>query len=442
MNKKHTEEKNLTSFDRSFSSNIFFSEPDKYKLLEKVSHSSDKIINLGTNLSYSPLGFFKKSLSINIKNFNRILKFDKIKKTITVEAGLTIVELLNFTLKHNLWIPQIPGYPTISIGGAIAVNAHGKSCAVHGTIRNSIKNIFLFHKIHGWLNLSENENKEIFDLSIGGLGLTGTIVSVTFNLTDIESTNFITQKKKVNSIKESKKFILEDSKDLAYIYTWNRADNLKSFGKGLVYKNVSDKTSNVFKNFKKIKNKFGPFVFPLWNRYTLNIINSLYLKINQLSKTEQRDNFLNVIFPFYGKESYFNFFGKKGFIESQLLIHEKNFDSFIDEFKSLFKKYEPTITLLSLKNMSGKQKFLRFEDDKICLTFDYINNKKNMIFMSKIDSLYSKYEILPSIIKDSRISKETFRDSYKKEFIQFKDKLTSFDKKRVYQSEISNRLEI
>ena len=442
MIKKHTEEKNLTSFDRSFSSNIFFSEPDKYKLLEEVSHSSDKIINLGTNLSYSPLGFFKNSLSINIKNFNRILKFDKIKKTITVEAGLTLIELLNFTLKHNLWIPQIPGYPTISIGGAIAVNAHGKSCAVHGTIRNSIKNIFLFHKIHGWLNLSENENKEIFDLSIGGLGLTGTIVSVTFNLTNIESTNFITQKKKVNSIKESKKFILEDSKDLAYIYTWNRADNLKSFGKGLVYKNVSDKTSNVFKNFKKIKNKFRPFVFPLWNRYTLNIINSLYLKINQLSKTEQRDNFLNVIFPFYGKESYFNFFGKKGFIESQLLIHEKNFDSFIDEFKSLFKKYEPTITLLSLKNMSGKQKFLRFEDDKICLTFDYINNKKNMIFMSKIDSLYPKYEILPSIIKDSRISKETFRDSYKKEFIQFKDKLTSFDKKRVYQSEISNRLEI
>ena len=156
MNKKHTEEKNLTSFDRSFSSNIFFSEPDKYKLLEKVTHSSDKIINLGNNLSYSPLGFFKNSLSINIKNFNRILKFDKIKKTITVEAGLTLIELLNFTLKHNLWIPQIPGYPTISIGGAIAVNAHGKSCAVHGTIRNSIKNIFLFHKIHGWLNLSEN----------------------------------------------------------------------------------------------------------------------------------------------------------------------------------------------------------------------------------------------------------------------------------------------
>ena len=56
--------------------------------------------------------------------------------------------------------------------------------------------------------------------------------------------------------------------------------------------------------------------------------------------------------------------------------------------------------------MSGQQKYLRFEDNKVCLTFDYINTKKNLIFMSKIDDLYSKYQILPSIVKDSRISKE------------------------------------
>ena len=53
-------------------------------------------------------------------------------------------------------------------------------------------------------------------------------------------------------------------------------------------------------------------------------------------------------------------------------------NSFIEEFKNLFEKFEPTITLFSLKNMSGKQKFLRFEDNKICLTFDYVNTKKNL----------------------------------------------------------------
>ena len=44
------------------------------------------------------------------------------------------------------------------------------------------------------MTLSENENKEIFDLTIGGLGLTGTIVSITLNLKEIDNTQFITKK--------------------------------------------------------------------------------------------------------------------------------------------------------------------------------------------------------------------------------------------------------
>ena len=62
-------------------------------------------------------------------------------KTITVEAGIKISELLQFTLKNKLWIPQIPGYPSITLGGIVATNAHGKSSAFHGTIRQQIKEI-------------------------------------------------------------------------------------------------------------------------------------------------------------------------------------------------------------------------------------------------------------------------------------------------------------
>ena len=53
--------------------------------------------------------FFKKSISISLNRFNRILNFDLKQKMITVEAGITLAELLNFTLKNNLWIPQLQG---------------------------------------------------------------------------------------------------------------------------------------------------------------------------------------------------------------------------------------------------------------------------------------------------------------------------------------------
>ena len=443
MKTQFIDKKSFSSFDKSFSCNLNYAIPDKYKLLEELSNKNEKIINFGSNLSYSPLGFLKNGISLNIQKFNRVLEFDKTKKIINVEAGISLVELLNFTLKQNLWIPQLPGYPTITVGGAVASNAHGKSCATHGTIRKSIKKILLFHKKHGWLNLSEDENKEIFELTIGGIGLTGTIVSVTLQLQEIESSKFLTKKEIVKNVSECKKLIKENNKD-CFIYSWNRADNLNSFGKGFVFKNQiikKKKEIDDFKDFKIMKGRFKPFVFSLWNIYSLKIVNLIYLQITKFSKAEKIEDFLNVIFPFYNKENYFNFFGNKGFIESQLLIHENKLELFLSEYKYLFKKYNPTITLFSLKNMSGEQKLLRFEDDKICLTFDYINDKKNLLFMSKVDELYKKYQILPSIIKDSRIDKKTFYNVYTESY-HFKERLRKFDKDRVYQSEISNRLEI
>ena len=194
MNIKNTESKIFSSFDRSFSDPVFFKKPEKYKEIENLSNIESHMINTGSNLSYCPLSFQKDSLSIILKRFNRIINFDKKNKEITVEAGMTLADFLNFTLKQNLWIPQLPGYPLITLAGAVATNAHGKSCAVHGTIKNSIKNILIFHKTNGWLNLSEEENKEVFDLTVGGLGLTGSIINITFKLSEITSKKFVTKK--------------------------------------------------------------------------------------------------------------------------------------------------------------------------------------------------------------------------------------------------------
>ena len=142
-------------------------------------------------------------------------------------------------------------------------------------------------------------------MTIGGLGLTGTIVSVTLNLTSLENSEFITRKKIVKSIEESKRIILEDSKKLSYVYTWNRADNLKNFGEGIVFQNEVESNSKTFKEFKETKNHFNPSIIPLWNKYSIKLVNSVFLSlINRFSKKEKR-RILLVIFPFYGKRKIF-----------------------------------------------------------------------------------------------------------------------------------------
>ena len=158
-----------------------------------------------------------------------------------------------------------------------------------------------------------------------------------------------------------------------------------------------------------------------------------------MQKNKLNEDLIQVIFPYIGRESYFKLFGPKGFIESQILVSPNNIEIFMDEFLNIFKKHTPVITLFSLKNMQGEHKNLRFEDNSVCISFDFTNTKKNIEFMILVDKLCIKYKAIPSIIKDSRLDKKTVRACYI-QYEDFKDRLKKYDNKRVYQSAISNKL--
>ena len=441
------EKHKLLSFDKSYSTEVYIKNPDKYRQLEIDTLKAENLISRGGGYSYVAASFKKETLSLGMKNFNRILHFDEKRKLIKVESGITIIELLNFTLKFKLWIPQIPGYPHISIGGAIASNVHGKSGRQHGTIRNAIKDVLIFHKNHGWISLSNDENKKVFDLTIGGYGLTGTIVNATLQLIDFEGFDFQTSIKKINSIIETVNYIKNDKEKNNLVYSWNRVvPNSRNFGDGLIFCNkISSK--NREKNLDLIKPREPRFLrslfyFCIWNRFSVKTFNYFYLNYYYfLKRNGYKDDFNNVMFPFLGKEFYFSAFGNTGFLESQILIAYEKVESFIIDFKKLINLHRPIITLFSIKGMSGEQKYLRFEGDMICLTINVARNQKNINFLNELDRLYIKYNVVPSIIKDSRLKKEVFDKCYK--FAnEFREDLRNFDHKRSYRSELSDRLDL
>ena len=437
--------KKIHSLDKNYSAEIFLKKPDKYNEIEKVSLKFDNIITMGSCNSYAPASFKKDSLSIKLTQFNRILEFDEKNKLITVEAGITLSSLFNFTLPHGLWVPQIPGYPTITIGGAIASNSHGKSCGFHGTIKKQIKRIKIFHKIHGWLNLSNDENKDIFDLTIGGFGLTGSIVEVQLKLEQLSGNNFTTRISETNSSKDTVKKMNFDNNREIYCYSWNRTDNLKNFGKGLIFQNEINLDSNnkITKNldFKKTDiNNY--FIASLWNNYSIYFAQSVYQNYFSFFKSKQyKESFQKVIFPFIGKEFYFKSFGRKGFMESQIIVPFDKTEIFIDEVESIYKKHDPLITLYSLKNFKGEKENLRFEDNGICFTFDLVNNSKNQFFLNELDKVCEKHYLTPSIIKDTRLKLETIENCYK-DYNKFKEEIYKFDNKRIYKSALSDKLMI
>jgi hypothetical protein len=99
----------LVSFDGGVRERTVCHRPDRYRLLESDVDSRARIAR-GGGYSYAAASFGGESVTVEMQRFNRILGFDPARRTIEVEAGVTLGELLAVTARAGLWLAVQPGY--------------------------------------------------------------------------------------------------------------------------------------------------------------------------------------------------------------------------------------------------------------------------------------------------------------------------------------------
>ena len=93
---------------------------------------------------------------------------------------------MELIIPHGWFIPTTPGTKYVTIGGMIANNIHGKNTKKN-CIKHYIKKIKLLKINKKIITCSSIKNKKIFDLTVGGFGLTGLIISAEIKLKKISS---------------------------------------------------------------------------------------------------------------------------------------------------------------------------------------------------------------------------------------------------------------
>ncbi len=64
--------------------------------------------------------------AISLSKLNKIIKFDKKRKTVTAQAGISIYELFFYLKEKEHIIFNVPGGKSVSLGGGISGNVHGR----------------------------------------------------------------------------------------------------------------------------------------------------------------------------------------------------------------------------------------------------------------------------------------------------------------------------
>lgn len=123
------------------------------------------------------------TLHLDMRDFDEVIAFDKMKKEITVEPGITWRKIQEYIDVHNLSVSIMQTYANFTVGGSLSVNVHGRYIG-QGSIIHSVKSLKIVLANGDLVHCSPEENADLFYGSIGGYGGLGVIVGATLQLTD------------------------------------------------------------------------------------------------------------------------------------------------------------------------------------------------------------------------------------------------------------------
>ena len=111
-----------------------------------------------------------------------LLELDDATGVARVLAGTSLHELMQVVVPRGWFPPVTPGTRYITIGGAIAADIHGKDHHVGGSFGRHVRSLVLAQPDGTNLTLTPESRPEEFWATVGGMGLTGTILEATIAL--------------------------------------------------------------------------------------------------------------------------------------------------------------------------------------------------------------------------------------------------------------------
>ncbi len=417
--------------------------PDRYAFFRGNVALDQHVIPRGAGLSFCGASFGAGSISVDMTGFDRVLDFDSATGQVRVEAGIALSDLLEMLWRRGRYLPIVPGYGSITVGGCIAADVHGKNPARDGIFSALVVSLRLFHPAHGIVTLSASEAPAVFSATCGGFGLTGIILEAVLRTqalpaSDVESNVF-----HVADAAEAAAKLSEVSSAGDFAHAWlDFAQPHRHFGRGhvtlvrLVSGKASDPVCDLHPPGAGLS-RVGRLPIGLMNRWTIRAINAAYMYRHRRPK--RAEGFAASIFPIHGNELYFTLFGKAGFHEYQAILPAGELAHYVEAMRVAAERFGACVTLGILKLFDGKPTFLRFDGRGVSLAIEVRRDRTSLQFLEALDAALISLGGRPNLIKDSRLPRWVFEETCP-EADRFRHIRREWDRKRLFRSEMSERL--
>ena len=185
----NTASKTLSGWGRYHPKDCAVFRPERNSELKSFLEASgdQSFIPRGLGRSYGDTAVNEAGLVLDMCRLNRMRQFDETTGILDCEGGVSLAEILETFVPRGWFLPVTPGTKFVTVAGAIANDVHGKNHHGDGTFARFVHSLELWTPALGVVTCSPSENCEIFWATVGGIGLTGVILSAKIQLRAVES---------------------------------------------------------------------------------------------------------------------------------------------------------------------------------------------------------------------------------------------------------------
>ncbi|MDZ4364340.1 FAD-binding oxidoreductase [Brevundimonas sp.] len=145
---------------------------------------------MGALRSYGDTPLSRQGAMLDMTGLNRLRAFDPDTGILTADAGVTLSDIMKVFAPRGWFVPVTPGTRYVTLGGAVANDIHGKNHHVAGTFGRHVTGLRLLRSDGAY---DVTPDQPLFAATVGGLGLTGVIETVSLRLERVGSSYLSTE---------------------------------------------------------------------------------------------------------------------------------------------------------------------------------------------------------------------------------------------------------
>ncbi|WP_332031271.1 FAD-binding oxidoreductase, partial [Kaistella sp.] len=383
---------------------------DSIEKIKDFVRNNNEVIARGNGRCYGDASLSEHIFST--KRLNKFISFDRLNGVIECESGVLLSEILEVIVPQGYFLYVTPGTKFISVGGAIASDVHGKNHHAEGCFSEYLETFSLLNENSEVITCSRTQNEDKFWATIGGMGLTGIILSAKFKLKNIETAYIRQESIKAENLDEIFK-LFDESESWTYNVAWiDCLQTGKNIGRSIMMRGEHafkhELPKKLQQNPLRLKQKFipkVPFYFPdfMLNTWSVKLFNYLYYSKQQKKEVKNFVDYETFFYPLDVVNDWNKIYGKKGFIQYQMVIPK-------EKGKAGMKKILETIaksgngSFLAVLKLFGKENpsaYNSFPLEGYTLALDFKVNPKLAKLVSDLDEIVEEFGGRIYLTKDS-----------------------------------------